>query len=178
VQVLVSQGGISATLSRLDRDEKKRKREKKREDEDDSEDDTEEDSEEDKKWKWPEKEDDEKEKKKKERKKQEEDQDDYYEKEYKKEKKEKEKEDKHQIIDGVYSEDLVQYFVYALAYLGLSVLGVLLMPPFGICIYLTEGDLDTCSLGIWNNDYMLWSKPEPVPYNGEEPIFVWNYLCQ
>ena len=40
-----------------------------------------------------------------------------------------------------------------LAYVILSFLGLILFPPMVICLFLTEGDLDTCSFGIWNTGY-------------------------
>jgi hypothetical protein len=38
-------------------------------------------------------------------------------------------------------------------YVALSFVGPWVFPPFAICIYQTGGDLETCSLGIWGNDY-------------------------
>ena len=38
-------------------------------------------------------------------------------------------------------------------YLGLSMIGPWLFPPMLICLLSTEGDLETCSLGIWSNGY-------------------------
>mmetsp|Transcript_34591 Transcript_34591/g.52922 ORF Transcript_34591/g.52922 Transcript_34591/m.52922 type:complete len:101 (-) Transcript_34591:31-333(-) len=35
----------------------------------------------------------------------------------------------------------------------ISIAGIFLFPPFLICLIMEEGDLDTCSLGIWGNAY-------------------------
>jgi len=41
----------------------------------------------------------------------------------------------------------------AWVYFGLSCVGPFFFPPFAICVYMTDGDLNTCSLGIWGNEY-------------------------
>ena len=38
-------------------------------------------------------------------------------------------------------------------YLILAVVGFFVFPPFMICIVLTEGNLNECSLGVWGNGY-------------------------
>ena len=39
------------------------------------------------------------------------------------------------------------------AYFALSMIGPWVWPPAIICLWLTSGDLETCSLGIWSNGY-------------------------
>ena len=49
-----------------------------------------------------------------------------------------------------------------------------------MCIYITEGDLDTCSMGIWGNDYTDRTfdndveEPEADIYNGETKVDFWK----
>ena len=38
-------------------------------------------------------------------------------------------------------------------YVFLSIAGFFVFPPFMICLILTEGNLNDCSLGIWGNAY-------------------------
>jgi hypothetical protein len=40
-----------------------------------------------------------------------------------------------------------------LAYVVLAAAGFFVFPPFAICLVLTEGNLDECSLGVWGNGY-------------------------
>mmetsp|Transcript_19760 Transcript_19760/g.30485 ORF Transcript_19760/g.30485 Transcript_19760/m.30485 type:complete len:107 (+) Transcript_19760:364-684(+) len=40
-----------------------------------------------------------------------------------------------------------------LAYMILSAVGLFLFAPFISCLWMTEGDLNTCSVGIWGNAY-------------------------
>jgi hypothetical protein len=51
------------------------------------------------------------------------------------------------------TNDAQAWILGALFYLILSFGGVLLFPPMAICLYLTDGDLEYCSLGVFNNDY-------------------------
>ena len=39
------------------------------------------------------------------------------------------------------------------AYLALALAGFFVFPPFAICLVLTEGNLNDCSLGVWGNGY-------------------------
>lgn len=39
------------------------------------------------------------------------------------------------------------------AYLALAAAGFFVFPPFAICLVLTEGNLNDCSLGVWGNGY-------------------------
>lgn len=76
-----------------------------------------------------------------------------------------------------------------MAYIILAILGPSIFPPFAICLMTTELDLETCSFGIWSNDY-IWSRHEYYdwcgtidifPYYDEQPItiegdeYVWEY---
>ena len=47
-------------------------------------------------------------------------------------------------------------------YLAMAMVGVWVFPPMVICLFSTSGDLDICSLGIWNNGY---SDEEDKCYN-------------
>ena len=47
---------------------------------------------------------------------------------------------------------LVWLFIIWL-YLALSMVGPWVWPPIIICLFATEGDLETCSLGIFSNGY-------------------------
>ena len=38
-------------------------------------------------------------------------------------------------------------------YLAISTIGMWVFPPMVICLLSTDGDLETCSMGIWNNGY-------------------------
>ena len=40
-----------------------------------------------------------------------------------------------------------------LGYVALAVAGFFVFPPFAICLVLTEGNLNDCSMGIWGNGY-------------------------
>jgi len=40
-----------------------------------------------------------------------------------------------------------------IAYLALAAAGFFVFPPFAICLVLTEGNLNDCSLGVWGNGY-------------------------
>jgi len=50
-------------------------------------------------------------------------------------------------------ESVRAYLAMAWLYVALSFMGPWLFPPAAICLFLTNGNLDTCSLGIWSNDY-------------------------
>jgi hypothetical protein len=45
------------------------------------------------------------------------------------------------------------YLALAWLYVALTCIGPFVFPPFVLCIYMTDGDLDTCSMGVWGNDY-------------------------
>uniref|UniRef100_A0A7S3IGE2 Uncharacterized protein n=1 Tax=Strombidium inclinatum TaxID=197538 RepID=A0A7S3IGE2_9SPIT len=45
------------------------------------------------------------------------------------------------------------WFFVIVLYVGLSFVGAMLFPPFLICLYMTEGNLNTCSIGLWGNGY-------------------------
>ena len=38
-------------------------------------------------------------------------------------------------------------------YVALSFIGPWVWPPFIICLWLADGDLEECSLGVWTNGY-------------------------
>ena len=43
--------------------------------------------------------------------------------------------------------------VIIIAYVALAIAGFFVFPPFAICLVLTEGNLNDCSLGVWGNGY-------------------------
>jgi len=45
------------------------------------------------------------------------------------------------------------WVVIIMIYIALSLIGPWVFPPALICLWLTEGNLETCSLGIWSNGY-------------------------
>ena len=47
-------------------------------------------------------------------------------------------------------------------YMFVSAIGMAIFPPMIICLLTTDGDLETCSFGIWNNGY---KEPEEKCYN-------------
>eukprot|EP00356_Strombidium_inclinatum_P006594 CAMPEP_0170494896 /NCGR_PEP_ID=MMETSP0208-20121228/14899_1 /TAXON_ID=197538 /ORGANISM="Strombidium inclinatum, Strain S3" /LENGTH=76 /DNA_ID=CAMNT_0010771013 /DNA_START=1240 /DNA_END=1470 /DNA_ORIENTATION=- len=70
--------------------------------------------------------------------------------------------------------------------------GPILFPVFILCLAFSEGDLETCSLGIWDNSYMgyyadvfmyededfvgtydPWYYPQPV----EPSDLIWDQEC-
>ena len=71
-------------------------------------------------------------------------------------------------------QGVATYIFLAWCYFALSVIGIFAFPPFFICIYMTEGNLDSCSLGIWGNGYTDRTfgdsdvTPEPDLYDNEE----------
>ena len=96
-------------------------------------------------------------------------------------------------------KDPANLLIVALAYIWLAFGGLILFPPMAICLYLSDGNLDLCSVGVWSNDYKAheqyssegnhggyyYEEPYeeyhcdycPVPVDGEEPIYSWNYDC-
>ena len=71
-------------------------------------------------------------------------------------------------------EAVAVYIFLAWVYFALSLIGIFAFPPFAICIFMTEGNLDSCSLGIWGNGYTertfddSYVPPEPEINNGED----------
>lgn len=79
---------------------------------------------------------------------------------------------------------VVIYIGLVMVYLLTSFLGVFLFPPMISCLMLTYGDLETCSLGMWSNEYQednyyssYYNSYDPEPYQGEQPIYPWRYEC-
>ena len=52
--------------------------------------------------------------------------------------------------------------IIVFVYVAISTIGMLVFPPLVICLLTTDGDLETCSFGIWNNGY---KEPEEKCYN-------------
>jgi hypothetical protein len=76
------------------------------------------------------------------------------------------------------------WFFFLGGFILLSLLGLVAFPPFAICIFMTEGNLKFCSLGIWDNSYKetydyYYSSYSygPEPYNGEESIKPYDVQC-
>lgn len=82
-------------------------------------------------------------------------------------------------------ESTETYLLYALGYLALSVVGLIAFPPMVICFYMTDGDLNTCSLGIWGNSYQsdeyygdyYNDSYTPDERQDDPPTYSWNYFC-
>jgi hypothetical protein len=68
----------------------------------------------------------------------------------------------------------------AVGYMFAAVLGIFLFPPFFICLWLSYGDLEYCSFGLWSNNYEYGSYYDeygPTLYKGEAPEYKWEYEC-
>lgn len=50
-------------------------------------------------------------------------------------------------------ESVGPYVLLAALYLGVSIAGFFVFPPFMICLFATEGDVEECSWGVWANGY-------------------------
>ena len=67
------------------------------------------------------------------------------------------------------------YFVaIVLAVVLTSILGAVIFPPFVICLYLTDGDLNECSWGLWSNWYRSGNYYEDDSYY-ESYDYNYNY---
>ena len=50
-------------------------------------------------------------------------------------------------------EELIPWMAIIWGYVFLSCMGPFLFPPFAICLFAENGDLNMCSLGIWGTGY-------------------------
>ena len=50
-------------------------------------------------------------------------------------------------------EEVFGWVILIGAYLIISVIGAFAFPPAMICLWLSDGNLNTCSMGIWGNGY-------------------------
>lgn len=50
-------------------------------------------------------------------------------------------------------EEVVGYLLIAVGYIVLSLAGAFAFPPALICLWITNGNLNTCSMGVWGNGY-------------------------
>ena len=48
---------------------------------------------------------------------------------------------------------VIVWFIIAWAYLALTAVGPFAFPVMLLCLFISDGNLDTCSLGIWGNGY-------------------------
>ena len=87
-----------------------------------------------------------------------------------------------QYYDYTYYEDntwILEYIFYgALLLIGyglLSLAGAFLYPPLLICFLVTDGDLEACSLGLWDNSYQEYTAYTDYEYDYyESDYFYWD----
>ena len=52
-----------------------------------------------------------------------------------------------------WDEDVLSWVLLGAGYIFLSLIGAFVFPPELICLWITNGDLNTCTFGIWGNGY-------------------------